>query len=31
LDISKFDASLVKKDKSKKRVGSPSKRGKNKE
>ncbi|WKJ89124.1 DEAD/DEAH box helicase [Methylomonas montana] len=31
LDISKFDANLVKKDKSKKRVGSPSKRGKNKE
>ncbi|MGZ4959327.1 MAG: DEAD/DEAH box helicase [Methylomonas sp.] len=31
LNISRFDASLVKKDKSKKRVGSPSKRGKNKD
>jgi len=31
LDISKFDPALVKKDKSKKRVGSPSRRGKNKD
>ncbi|OQW72082.1 MAG: ATP-dependent RNA helicase [Proteobacteria bacterium ST_bin11] len=31
LDISKFDPDLVKKDKSKKRVGSPSRRGKNKD
>jgi len=31
LNISKYDPSLVKKDKSKKRVGSTSKRGKNKE
>ena len=31
LDISKFDPNLVKKDKSKKRVGSTSKRGKNQE
>lgn len=31
INISKFDPSLVKKDKSKKRVGSTSKRGKNKE
>ena len=31
LDISRFDPAMVKKAKSKKRVGSPSKRGKNKE
>ncbi|WP_415878388.1 DEAD/DEAH box helicase [Methylomonas sp. TEB] len=31
LDISKFDPALVKKDKNKKRVGSPSRRGKNKD
>jgi ATP-dependent RNA helicase DeaD len=31
LNISRFDSALVKKDKSKKRVGSPSRRGKNAE